>query len=253
MSYQQVSLGTLKARLADRYESAPYWSAEEARRALNEGLRIYSASCGFWRTAILTQTVPNDPFVALPGTLVSGSRVAWNDLPLEPASLFDFDYALPNWRAVTTATAGAPSRPVYWARVSLTLLAIYPADAFASVGGTHSLLINGVRNTPVLVGDADWVDLGQEQFDVLLGYAAHVLAFKLGGEALVSTYPGWLALLKAAALENRQFAESSFYRRVMGLDQLRREMPPEKAVQSVADAALSMGEDLQYPAQRVRG
>lgn len=235
--YQQVTLGTLKQRLAERYESTPYWTAEEARRALNEGLRIYSAATGFWRLPILTQTVPNDPYVAVPGTLVQGTRVLWNDLPLEPASLFDFDYALPNWRGTTTATAGAPARPVYWARLGLNLLAIYPADAFASVGGTHSLVIHGIRNTPILVSDPDFVDLGQEQHDVLLGYAQHVLAFKLGGQALVSTYPGWLALLKAAAQTNKQFAASLFYRRVMGLDQQRRAMPPDKAVAALADVA----------------
>lgn len=239
MSFQQVSLGTLKARLADRYESVPYWSADEARRALNEGLRVFSAATGFWRTPYLTQTVPNDPYVALPGTLVQGTRVMWNDLPLEPASLFDFDYALTNWRGTTTATAGAPSRPVYWARISLSLLVIYPADAFASVGGTHALTINGIRNTPILVNDADWVDLGQEQFDVLLGYAAHVLAFKLGGEALVASYPGWLAFLKAAAQENAQFAASAFYRRVVGLDQQRRMTPLEKVVRTIVDDALA--------------
>lgn len=237
--YQQVTLATLKARLAERYESVPYWTADEARRALNEGLRIWSAATGFWRTPYLTQTVPNDPYVALPGTLVSGSRVTWNDLPLEPASLFDFDYQIPNWRGTTTATAGAPTRPLYWARVGLTQLAIYPADAFASVGGTHALLVNGIRSTPILISDPDWVDLGQEQFDVLLGYAAHVLAFKLGGQALIATYPGWLALLTAAAQENRQFAASAFYRRVTGADALRRSLPAERALQTLPDAALA--------------
>ncbi len=239
MSYQQITLGTLKARLADRYDQVPYWTAEDARRALNEGLRIYSAATGCWRAPFLRPTVPNDPYVAVPSTLVNAARVTWNDLPLEPASLFDFDSLFPNWRLTTTATAGAPSRPVYWARISLNLLVIYPADAFVSIAGTHALQINGVRNTPILTIDPDFVDLGQEQFDVLLGYAAHVLAFKLGGEALTSTYPGWLAFLRAAAQANQQFAASQFYRRVVGLDQQRRMRPPEKQVLSDVDAALA--------------
>ncbi len=237
MAYAQVTLGTLKARLADRIESVPYWSATEATNALNEALRVYSCATGFWRQEVLTQTVPNDPYVALPSSLVQDTRVRWNDLPLEPASRFDFDHQIPNWRGATTASGGIhPTRPVYWCRLSLTQIAIYPADAFASVGGTHALLINGVRNTPILINDVDFVNLGQEQFDVLLGYAAHVLAFKLGGDALVATYPGWLALLTAAGRRSREFAASSFYRRVLGLDQQRRMLPPERAVQTLADA-----------------
>lgn len=237
MSYQQVTLATLRARLSDRFDAVPFWSAEESRRALNEGLRVFSAATGFWREPLLLQTVPNDPYVALSNSMVQGTRVQWNDLPLEPASLFDLDYSIPNWRGATTASGGAhPSRPVYWARISLTQLAIYPADAYNTVGGTHSLLINGVRNTPVLTLDTDWVDLGQEQLDVLLGYALHVLAFKLGGQALIATYPGWLAFLTAAGRESKEFAATAFYRSVMGLDQQRRLMPPEKAVATLADA-----------------
>jgi len=252
MAYQQVTLGTLKTRLADRYEAVPYWTAEEARRALNEGLRIWSAATGFWRTVINVPTVPNDPYVALPGTMVQGTRVTWNGLPLEPASLDDFRYTLRNWRNTTTATTGAPARPVYWAPISLSLLMVYPADAYASVAGTHDLQINGVRQTPILTIDADWVDLGQEQLDVLLGYAQHVLAFKLGGQALVSTYPNWLAFLKAAAQENRQFARSAFYRKLMGLDQWRRARGTEAPVASAVDEALGEAGVLADPATRMR-
>jgi hypothetical protein len=235
--YQQVSLSTMQQRLADRYESVPYWSAEEARRAINEGLRIWSLATGFWRTTVLVPTVPNKIYVALPGSLVQGSRCTWNGLPMEPVTLDDLSWSIRNWRGTTTATPGAPPRPIYWARVSLTLLAIYPADAYASVGGTHAIQVDGVRSTPILVNPTDWVDLGQEQFDVLLGYAEHVLAFKVGGQQLVATYPGWLALLKAAAEENREFAKSAFYRKVMGLDVLHRARNTEKDVQSAADEA----------------
>jgi hypothetical protein len=239
MSYQQVTLATLQARLADRYEAVPYWTPEEARRALNEGLRIYSAATGFWRTIVSVPTVSGDPFVALPGSLVQAARVTWNGLPLEPITLDDLDWGIRNWQHVTTATPGAPPRPVYWARVSLTLLAIYPADAFASVGGTHALQVNGVRATPILVNAGDFVDLGQEQFDVLLAYAQHVLAFKIGGQALVDTYPGWLAFLRAAARENRQFAASSFYRQVMGLDRLRLARGTQRQVETPVDTVVT--------------
>jgi hypothetical protein len=242
MAYQQVQLATLQQRLADRYEGVPFWTADEARRAINEGMRIFSAATGFWRTVVNIPTVPNDPYVALPGTIVQAARVTWNGLPLEPCAMADFWYGIHNWRGTTTATPGAPPRPVYWARSSLTLLAIYPADATTGVTGTNALQINGVRSTPILVNPGDYIDLGQEQFDVLLGYAQHVLAFKLGGEYLTATYPGWLALLKAAARENRQFAASSFYRKAMGLDELRRMRGTEKDIQSAADEVVAAGQ-----------
>ena len=165
--------------------------------------------------------------------------MTWNGLPLEPISLADLDYALGSWRNTTTATTGAPSRPVYWAKISLSLFAIYPADAYASVAGTHALLVQGIRQTPILVNDVDYVDLGQEQFDLLLGYAQHVLAFKVGGQHLVASYPAWLAFLRAMTAENRQFAASAFYRKLQGLDQQRRLLPPEAPTTSAVDAVIA--------------
>jgi hypothetical protein len=237
MAYQQVNLAQLEQALAARVESVPWWTQDEFRRAINEGMRIYSASTGYWRTLISVPTIPGNHYVPLPGSLVQGTRVTWNGLPLEPVTLTDLSWSIRNWRGTTTTTPGAPPRPIYWARASLTLLMIYPADAYASVYGTNTLQINGVRNTPILVNQTDYIDLGQEQFDTLLGYAQHVLSFKLGGQALVSTYPGWMALLKAAAEENRQFAKSSWYRKTMGLDILHKARDTEKDVQGTADEA----------------
>ena len=219
MSYQQVTLGTLKARLADRYDAVPYWSAEEARRALNEGLRVFSAATGFWRTEVLTQTVPNDPYVALPSALTQATRVLWNAIPLEKCALADLDYGIPNWRNAIAGTTPHPSRPAYWAPVALTLLVIYPADN--GLDFPSSMEVAGIHNTPVLVNAGDFVDLGQEQLDILLAYAQHVLALKVGGQTLVDSYAGWIGLLTAAAAENQQIAASQFYRRLLGLDMQR--------------------------------
>lgn len=239
MAYQQVTLTQAQQLLADRYESVPYWTPEEARIALNEALHLYSAATGFWKKTFQTVTVPNDPFVALPGTLVQGSRVTWNGIPLEYGSVFELDQAFPNWRGQTTASPGAPNRPVYWARFSLSLLAIYPADANPTIvtAGANALLVDGVRDTPVLLRPTDFIDIGQEEFNTLLGYAQHVLAFKVGGETLVKSYPAWQAFLKACAAKNEQFAATAYYRRAMGLDQQRRFHPPSANVTSAADQA----------------
>jgi hypothetical protein len=83
------------------------------------------------------------------------------------------------------------------------------------------------------------VDLGAELHDQLLAYAQHLLAFKVGGQVLVASYPGWLNFLKALGAANRQFAATAFYRKVLGQDQQRRLRPPEVQVTSSADQALA--------------
>jgi hypothetical protein len=88
------------------------------------------------------------------------------------------------------------------------------------------------------VNAGDFVDLGQEELDILLAYAKHVLAFKVGGQRLVDSYAGWIDLLKAAAAENRQFAASAFYRRLLGLDQQRWLRRQERQVQNPVDGVL---------------
>lgn len=240
MPYQQVSLTQAQQLLADRYESVPYWTADEARRALNEGLHLFSAATGFWKKTFVTVTAPNDPYVALSGLLVQGARVTWNGKPLEFGSLFELDQMFPNWRGMTTQSPGAPPTPVYWARVSLSLLAIYPADANPNIvtAGPNALLVDGVRDTPVLINPTDFMDIGQEELNTLLGYAQHVLAFKIGGETLVKSYPGWIAFLKACGAKNAQFAATSYYRRAMGLDQERRLRPPVASITSAVDQAV---------------
>ncbi len=235
MPYQQVTLQQIQVALADRFEGVPFWSTADSTRAINEGLRVWNAATGFWTAPYQTITVPTDPYVALPGTLTQATRLTYNGVPLEKASLADFNYAIPNWRGTTTASAGAPARPVYWAPVSLSLLVIYPAD-FTGFG---SLLTDGVRATPVLVTPGDYVDLGQEEHDVLLGYALHVLAFKRGGSLLPATYPGWQAFLQAAAQRNRQLKASAFYRTVLGMNQLRQQLPPDSQVPGRVDVLLA--------------
>lgn len=240
MAYQQITLADLQVALADRYESVPYWTPEDARLALNEALKVWNAATGFWHAPFLKAVVPNDPYVAVTGSLIQGTRVTYNGIPLEKASLADFNYSIHNWRGTTTASPGAPDRPVYWAPVSLSLLVIYPADtAFG-----NNLLIDGVRATPLLVNALDFVDLGQEEHDVLLGYALHVLAFKVGGSLLTHSYGGWQAFLRAAGQRNKQFAASAFYRQVMGLDQQRRVFPPDKQVPGIVDALLDRADEL---------
>lgn len=242
MSYQAITLADLQTALAARTDANPWWSAEQARLALNEGLRIWNAATAQWTAKLPAVAVPNDPFVPVTSALTQATRVLWNAIPLEKCSLADLDYGIPAWRGALAGQAGHPSRPSYWAPVALNLLVVYPAVVVFPT----ALEIAGVAATPLLVNAGDFVDLGQEQHDVLLGYALHVLTFSVGGPRLVQTYPGWIRFLQAAAAQNRQFAASAFYRRLLGLDAQRwlrrQERPAVNPVdQVIAQASQSEG------------
>lgn len=235
MPHQAVTLAGLQAQLSTRYEGKPWWTAEDARRALNNGLKLWNCATATWTGSYFTVTVPDDPYVSIGASLSQASRVLYNGIPLEKGSQQDFDWGIPNWRATTTATTGAPARPSYWAPLAMNLLVLYPADH----AGLGSLEVTGVRATPLLTLPTDFVDLGQELHDRLLAYALHVLALKVGGQTFLATYPGWLGFLQACAAENRQFAASAFYRRALGLDQARWLKRQERPAQNPVDEALA--------------
>lgn len=234
MPYQNTTLAQLQVLLAQRYDGQPFWTADQARRALNEGLRIYNLITGARRAAIALNTIPNDPYLAVVGTLVKGTRVSMNGRVLAPCSLFGLDHGLHNWESTTTATPGAPPAPAYWAPVGLTEIAIYPADA----AGPRAIVVDGVISTALLVNPGDFVDLGDEEVGALLGYALHALSFAKGIEALTRSRPGMVALFKAAAKKNAVFAASSFYRKIIGVDRTRYQQPIEAPVDPAAQQVI---------------
>lgn len=238
MAYQTTTLAQLKTRLSARYEGQPFWTADQARRAINEGLRVWSLITGTWQGTsdpALT-TVPNDPYLYVGGTMTKSTRVKVGATYLVMSSIMGFDRTLPNWEGTTTATAGAPATPVYWAPVGLTEIAIYPADA--TVLGTP-VVVDGVRNLVPLVADGDFLDLGDEEIDTLLGYALHVLSFYKGAEALKTTRPFLVAFLQSAIKRNAVFAASDIFRKTLGRDYTRFAEPMEQASSPQQDAAVA--------------
>ena len=160
-------------------------------------------------------TVANQVWYALPSTLVFDLRATCNLRPLDPVSLFALDRFRSTWETETTASGGAvPSRPTRWLPVGLTLFAIWPADAT----GGNSLAIDGVRATPSLSALTDYVDLGAEEESALLGYALHVLTFKLGGARFQATFSLRQAFLQAALDQNDRLRASTYFRAALGGD-----------------------------------
>lgn len=223
MPYQTTTLEAFRTALTRRWDASVFWTAEEARLAINEVLRDWNLLTGRWRRRVTVATGALDPVVLLPSTLVFGMRVRVGTLPVWPTSVTELDFSRTTWRLEHTASGGAvPTRPYFWAPESLARIVIWPATA-----GVSSIEVDGVAATPILVEDADYVDLGEEILDLLADAALHVLAFKEGGPRWRQTRPYWQAFLQAAAEENTLLKAHQKYRRWAGLDR-RRDLDPPK-------------------------
>ncbi len=200
MPYQSYTRAQLRTLLADRYDDTPFWSSTDANDALNEALLLWNALTAYWREPITPSTIPGDPYVPLASTMVQGTRVSWAERPLVKTSVTALDHTIPNWQVQTVADGGAvPTRPQLWAPVALNLLVLWPAPADARL-----ILVDGVRATPQLTDDAQYADIGDEEINVLLGYALHSLTPSAGTPAIQRTTPLYQAFMEAAKAHNRQ-------------------------------------------------
>jgi hypothetical protein len=150
-----------------------------------------------------------------------------------PTSIYELDLARPTWRGETVASGGdVPTVPTLWAPQSLQVIVIWPATATA---GVNDLFVDGVAATPVLIEDGDFVDIGEEDLDIITDYALHLLALKEGGPRWRATQGVLTDFLLAAAEANGLLKRSQAYRRVAGLDRRRDLQPPTKAPNRIAE------------------
>ena len=208
MSARQIFTRTdFRTRVRDSLGPSNFWSDDELNVYINFALRDWNRFTGYWKRRITLTTQQYNPYLSLPTTLTMGMRVEFNGSPLAPGSVFDWDKMYPYWE-------GESSTPVEWAPVGLNLIAIRPADS----RGNNSLVVDGVSATPVLAADADFVDLGQEQFGAVLDYIQHLASFKEGGREFQNTEGQLRHFIAEAGLNCERFRASSLYRRLMGLD-----------------------------------
>lgn len=215
MAYQSYTLAQIRQMLLDKVENVPFWTDPEANIAINEALLTWNLFTGFWKGTETARTSANNWDYAVLPSLVFGARVEFNGKSLAQASLGDMDNGHPGWQGQTTASGGnVPTEPKKWLPMSIDLIAIWPADA---VGG-NTLTIQGVAQTPTLKLDSDYIDIGNEALNALLGYALHVLALKEGGARFETTMGYFKDFLLEAAEENDQLALSSLFRAFIGTD-----------------------------------
>lgn len=236
MAYTAYTWSAIRQDLKESYEQKLFWDDDEALVAFNESMYVWGIATGYWRRRITMLTVANQRDYVLPTTMTYRMRMTYNELPLTPSSRPDLDNSRYQWRSDTTATgAPVPTRPMIFVPIDLYLFYLWPADAVG--GGT--LTVDGVSATPVLVEDGDTVDLGEELFSTLLGYALHALSFKKGGPWFQATMPLFQGFLAEAAEINGQIKTSQAFRRVMGLDD--RGLKPLRGVPTRLDQLAGKG------------
>ena len=227
MPYTTTTLAQLQARLADRYENVPFWTAEEGRLAINESLRVFQALTGYWKQRI-TITVPAlEHWVPIPGTIMQRTRLELNNKIIGRTSLVAMKYGHPFWQTDTVLSGGSvPTTIKNWMPAGLSLVGVWPAPI-----ANQSVIVDGIAQTPILVNPGDFVDLGDEEFSTLLGFALHLLSFKAPDALFAASTPFRDAFYAAAALRNAQFKASDFYRHYTGLDVARSEQPTHRPMQ----------------------
>lgn len=219
--YQSYTLQDLQLRMAEKYDSSIFWTADEATDAINEALLMWNLLTGFWKDTITITTTNGNWDYALPSSIVFGMRVEYDGKPLGFASMQDMDNGKPGWQGQTTTSGGSvPTTVSKWLPLSIDMIAIWPADE-----GGHTLTVDGVSATPKLVDLTDFIDIGAEALNVILGYALHALALKEGGDRFEGTMPYFLQFLSEAAEENDQLTQSSIFREFIGSDETRKAFP----------------------------
>ncbi len=224
MAYVSYNLAQMRGMLQQKIEDVPFWNDAEANDALNESLLMWNSLTGFWKGVLDIATTATNWDYSLPNSLVFGTSVTFDGATMAQSSLTEMDSGKPGWQSQMTSDGGdVPTTPQIWLPMSIDLIAIWPADA---VGG-HTLTVDGISQTPRLMADIDFIDIGAEAFNAILGYALHVLALKEGGERFEATMPLFKDFLSEAAEENGQLMASSFYRQFIGTDEGRQETPTQ--------------------------
>jgi hypothetical protein len=129
-----------------------------------------------------------------------------NDVGVRIDALADLDAFCPNWQ-------NEQGEPQFMGMSGLNLLALAPrADATP-----WSVTMDVVCKAPIPATDGDFIQVGREELDVILGYAEHLALWKKGAFDIKSSLGGWQSLVEMAALKNdRLTASTTLLNRMLG-------------------------------------
>ncbi len=120
-----------------------------------------------------------------------------NGVLAPPASILDLDQTEPSWQ-------GSSGVPMMVAAAGANLIATYP-----NPNSTYTLTLDVAANPVVPAQGSDYIQLGQEELDVVLDYAQHLASFKLGGQEFQATKPLYDNFIRLALSYNQTLRASS--------------------------------------------
>ena len=123
-----------------------------------------------------------------------------DNVPLEVDAVTNGDQYDTRWQAHATN----PPRRAYQAGLNLVALAPAPWNPY-------SVTATVVQNAPLPSGPSDYVQLSQDVLDVLIDYAQHLAAFKMGGAEFASTMPMLDRFMREAMVYNSKLSEMGEY------------------------------------------
>lgn len=126
-----------------------------------------------------------------------------NGVPHLPSTLWEVDHYRPNWQN----KRGALTSPQ-------AMLAIEGSNllwTFPVPDNTYAITLDVVRRTPVPVLDADQIQIGREQLDMILDYAEHLALFKVGGAEFDATQRQAQNFLLQSVTYNQRLSAAARY------------------------------------------
>jgi hypothetical protein len=127
--------------------------------------------------------------------------------PVFVDTLAGFDAFNPVWQQT-------PGPPTGIAAAGLNLVALGPVPDSA---GPYSVVMDVVRNAPLPVLDGDFVQVGREDLDAVLGYAQHLSLFKEGAKSVADSIDLYAQFQRHAARYNARItAQSRFLPAITG-------------------------------------
>lgn len=113
-----------------------------------------------------------------------------NDRILYTDSLYEVDSARTEWQNRQKLPDNATM-----AGLNLMALANVP-DAI------YGVTVDVIRNSVIPSADGSFIQLGREEFDVVLGYAQHLACFKMGGANFLASIPMFERFMRMASMYN---------------------------------------------------
>lgn len=153
------------------------------------------------------------------------------NIPIQIDALAEANRYRTGWRA---ESPGAPNAVF---QTGLNLLALAPPPDSGG-GNNYSFTATVVENAPIPANDADFIQVARDDLDVVLGYAQHLAAFKMGGSEFTDTIPLLERFFKQAEIYGLKLKELGEFTHILySLSQGEEYANPRLAAEVAPDAS----------------